>query len=105
MGCTASREACSYPDCVRAVSGRIAAARSVNKHDVARLLVFFDAPANLVARATCSNYVDTHEHEWRSVATRLVKCRDDAQAAVMAPMLGPLYRGDLDQNGVYFRDV
>ena len=105
MGCFASRNTCSYADCVRAVAGRMTESATINKHDAARLLVFFDAPANVVARATCSNYVATHELEWRSVAKRLLSCADTAQASVMAPMVTPIYRGDFDRNGIYFRDV
>jgi len=90
MGCRSSRDV-SYATCVRAVARRIVAAPAVDKNDAARLLVFFDAPANVVARATLSNAVATHEHEWKGVATRLLSCPDSHQSRVMAPMLSPIY--------------
>lgn len=105
MGCRASREIKTYPDCVRAIAGRMASAPRIDKNDAARLLVFFEAPANVVARAMCSNYVCTHEHEWRSVAKRLLTCSDHLQAKIMAPMICPIYHNELRPNGVYFRDV
>lgn len=90
MGCRSTKPI-PYAECVRTIARRIVTSKNVDPHDVARLLVFFDAPASLITRSTSTGYVRSNEYEWRSVALRLLNCRNENQISVMAPMLRPIY--------------